>query len=324
MALLCTKVNQHSMRISVILLIICLSSCNSVSEKTNKEREIVQVNTLQSFPIPEIPLMYTTEELRKEFLTLYYWNAYDFTDSTLVNNANITEQGLANYLSLLMNNDITLEKLQKSLNNFCRSMEKSDVARKKIMDLVDKYLYDPNSPMYNEKVYACFLQTMIDSPLLTKVHKDGLRFTLELIGRNSIGKKASQFNYTLSNGQSLSLYQTSINKRLLLIFYDPECPHCHEIIQQIANDKELAEFVSAKKLNVLAIYTEDNQESWEKDLPNMPKGWIVGTDKGQIKNEALYDLKAMPSLYLLDKNKYVLLKDAPYSIIQNYLKKIIN
>ena len=52
----------------------------------------------------------------------------------------------------------------------------------------------------------------------------------------------------------------------------------------------------------------------------MPKEWIVGTDQEQIKTEALYDLKAMPVLYLLDKDMNVLLKDASYPIIQNYLK----
>lgn len=38
-----------------------------------------------------------------------------------------------------------------------------------------------------------------------------------------------------------------------------------------------------------------------------------------MKEEALYDLKAMPSLYLLDGQKRVLLKDAPLSQIREVL-----
>jgi hypothetical protein len=33
----------------------------------------------------------------------------------------------------------------------------------------------------------------------------------------------------------------------------------------------------------------------------------------------LYDLKAMPTLYLLDKDKKVLLKDAPVEQVEQYL-----
>ena len=51
----------------------------------------------------------------------------------------------------------------------------------------------------------------------------------------------------------------------------------------------------------------------------MPEGWTVGTDHEAIKTGALYDLKAMPSLYLLDGNKQVILKDAPYEQIHKTL-----
>ncbi len=47
----------------------------------------------------------------------------------------------------------------------------------------------------------------------------------------------------------------------------------------------------------------------------MPEGWTVGTDREAVKTGALYDLKAMPSLYLLDGKKTVLLKDAAYEKI---------
>jgi len=43
----------------------------------------------------------------------------------------------------------------------------------------------------------------------------------------------------------------------------------------------------------------------------LAKEWTNGYDKELvIKNKNLYDLRAIPTLYLLDKNKTVLLKDA--------------
>ena len=40
-----------------------------------------------------------------------------------------------------------------------------------------------------------------------------------------------------------------------------------------------------------------------------------------IKEKNLYDLKAIPTLYLLDKDKKVLLKDATVAQIDQYLNK---
>lgn len=68
----------------------------------------------------------------------------------------------------------------------------------------------------------------------------------------------------------------------------------------MATDKALAAAVKAGQISVLAIYTEGNEDAWRKNLPDMPAGWMVGMDREEVKNEVLYDLKAMPSLYLLD------------------------
>ena len=42
----------------------------------------------------------------------------------------------------------------------------------------------------------------------------------------------------------------------------------------------------------------------------MPDNWINSYDKSmKMKNDELYDLRAIPTLYLLDQDKVVLLKD---------------
>ena len=60
-------------------------------------------------------------------------------------------------------------------------------------------------------------------------------------------------------------------------------------------------------------------------VEKMPANWINGFDSNQkIANEELYDLKAMPTLYLLDKGKKVLLKDADLDEILLFLQNTKN
>ena len=124
----------------------------------------------------------------------------------------------------------------------------------------------------------------------------------------------------LADEECRTLRTTTVQgDKLLLVFYDPECPSCHEVLKAMMADRALADAVDTGTLTVLAVYTEGNDEVWRKALTDMPRSWLIGNDRQQVKDCALYDLKAMPSLYLLDKDKTVLLKDAAYDTVRQAL-----
>jgi len=54
-------------------------------------------------------------------------------------------------------------------------------------------------------------------------------------------------------------------------------------------------------------YIDRDFKVWFSHL-KVPQKWIHGRDEYLYKN-AVYDLKAVPSIYLLDKTKKVILKD---------------
>ena len=57
-----------------------------------------------------------------------------------------------------------------------------------------------------------------------------------------------------------------------------------------------------------------------REQGSVPPGWIEGRDEGeQLTREEVYDLKAMPTLYLLDAQKRVVLKDTTPERIEEYL-----
>lgn len=306
--------------ISILLL---FSSCGNTSQQkqaeTTESAFIAQPQAAAEakFPFPEIPTMLTQPEERKAYLMAHYWDNFNFADTVLVNNRNVAEQGVADYLAILADGTLTKEQVKGSLDGFCKGLEAQEHARKVFLQMMEDYLYNPNSPFYNEGLYALFLERMLKSEFVDEARKSSLKFSLDLISRNCPGKVATDFVYFLPDGSRHSLVQTRArNNRLLLVFYDPECPSCHETMQEMVADGMLAEAVRAGKLTVLVVYTEGNQEVWKRTLSSLPQGWTVGSDHETVKQAALYDLKAMPSLYLLDGAKKVLLKDAPYARIR--------
>lgn len=305
------------------LVCFVLGACGG-NTRQNKAVAVADVSTVRpqaaadaKFPFPEIPTMLTQPEERKVYLMAHYWDNFNFADTVLVNNRNVAEQGVADYLAILADGTLTEEQVKGSLDGFCKGMEAQEHARKVFLQMMEDYLYNPNSPFHNEGLYALFLERMLKSEFVDEARKSSLKFSLDLISRNCPGKVATDFVYFLPDGSRHSLAQTRAkNNRLLLVFYDPECPSCHETMQEMVADGMLAEAVKAGKLTVLAVYTEGNQEVWKRTLSDLPQGWTVGSDHETVKQGALYDLKAMPSLYLMDGTKRVLLKDAPYAKIR--------
>lgn len=303
----------------VLLFSACGNSSRQKQAETSSSVVAAQPQAVMEakFPFPEIPTMLTQPEERKAYLMAHYWDNFNFADTALVNNRNVAEQGAANYLAILADGTLTEEQVKGSLDGFCKGLEVQEHARKVFLQMMEDYLYNPNSPFHNEGLYALFLERMLKSEYVDEGRKSSLKFSLDLISRNCPGGVATDFVYFLPDGSKRSLAQTRAkNNRLLLVFYDPECPSCHGTMLEMVADGLLAEAVRAGKLTVLAVYTEGNLEVWKRTLSDLPQGWTVGSDHEAVKLGALYDLKAMPSLYLLDGTKKVLLKDAPYAKIR--------
>ncbi len=320
MAFLC--VNKY---IYVVISLPLLFSCqgnNKADTKVFKDGIIVEERSRNSFPFPEIPATLTEPEARKAWLLTHYWDQFSFADTTLVNNRDVTEQGFVNFIALLLDGTTSEKLSRESLKNWCAGFIGEAHARRVLTQTADDYLFNPNSPFYNEALYGLYLETMLGVLPQTDAVRSSYQFKLELVRRNNPGDRATDFTYYLPDGTRRTLAATPAkNDRLLLVFYDPECESCHEVLQQMAADASLAAAVQSGQLSVLAVYTEGNEEAWRKALPDMPRGWTVGTDREAVKLGALYDLKAMPSLYLLDGKKTVLLKDAAYEKIRAALQE---
>lgn len=278
--------------------------------------------TEEQFPYPEIPMTLRTPEVRKDYLLRNYWSAFDFYDTTLLNNKEVAEQGFVNFIALLADNGTSEELERASMADFCKRMTASAEAKKVFIPMSKNYLFHADSPMYNEALYACFLHEMLHFTKPGDAERMRIEFLLKLIERNRPGEAATDFTFYTPDGKGHSLKNyTHKGNRLLLLFYDPECTQCHKTLEKMKADTWLAAAIKAGTLDVLAIYTEGDEKIWRDALPQMPHEWMTGNDRSQIKDKSLYDLKAMPAIYLLDKQKRVMLKDATYDKVKSTLTR---
>jgi hypothetical protein len=126
---------------------------------------------------------------------------------------------------------------------------------------------------------------------------------------NSIGTQANDFVYTLADGSQHRMHDIEASYTILM-FSNPGCPMCREIMEEITSSPLLNELTERGDLRTLSLYPDEDLEAWHEHFEDMPTSWIRAYDKGQqITIERLYNLSAIPALYLLDKQKRVIIKD---------------
>ncbi|MDL2221206.1 DUF5106 domain-containing protein [Parabacteroides sp. OttesenSCG-928-N08] len=276
----------------------------------------------RTFEMVSIPMMVTEPAERAEFVAKHFWDKFDFTDTMYIHLDEVTGQAFANYLGMLQMND-RQEVITASITDMLKRAAVEPKMFHYFTEMYEKYLYDPNSPFRNEEWYIPVLETMLASPLLDETAKIRPADRLKMAMKNRVGEQALDFSYTLYNGNTGRLYDVKADF-VILFFNNPDCPACKEIIEMLNASPLIREMLAKGSLKILAVYPDEDIEAWKRYQESMPKNWINGYD-GQLamREEELYDLRAIPCLYLLDREKRVLIKDGEYRQVADYLVKFV-
>ncbi|WP_297972642.1 DUF5106 domain-containing protein [uncultured Bacteroides sp.] len=303
--------------IFLLSLILC-TACGNRNVSMN-QTEATKNDSTRNFVLPVIPAMLTTPESRADHLVRHYWENVDFNDTIWLNHQEMLEQAWVDYIDLMRL--VPKETINNALRQVYKNAEKQKPFFSYFTTLADKYLYDPNSPMRNEELYITVLDAMLESDVLDETEKILPNERRKLAERNRPGRLAEDFTYTLSSGKNGTLHGLKAQYTLLFI-NNPGCHACEESLTELKQAPAINRELEAGRLKILAIYPDEELQEWKRHLSDFPKEWINGYDKGLvIKEKNLYDLKAIPTLYLLDQKKIVILKDAPIREIEEHLKQ---
>lgn len=224
-----------------------------------------------------------------------------------------------NFIRYIVSLDtIPSKNAEQSITRLMNSAAKDSIAYTMITDLAELCLSEPNSPLRNEDYYIMFLNAQINASKQHGYSHIRAAARLKTAMKNRPGTTAADFKYLTREGVSTSLRATKAN-RLLIVFYDPACEHCAEILHSLREDSLLTRLTAVGELKVLAVYTEGDRPLWNNTNATMPQSWTVAIDESGIVKNALYDIPAMPTLYLLDSRKRVLLKDPSLQALRKRL-----
>ena len=340
-------------RLLAVLSVLALISCGGNPSGSNRSGEAsggagdapeaMAAPELHAFPAMSMPMVYGDDpQAAREYALEHYWDSFFSTGGITDAGAILgvadgdVEQALANYIGILSavkglatpDDPSPLRQAQKSVRRLfgklenCQQADTSSLVYLRFTEMVSKYLYDPNSPVRDEDLYLPFAEAMQHSPFTSDDMRAACAYEASQCRTNQFGQKVPDFKYNTASGRKGSLYGIKA-EYTMLFFSNPGCNACKEIINEIRSRSYIDGYIADGRLAIVNIYIDEEVEKWREYLPNYPTNWISGYDYTfRLRNSGDYDIRAIPSLYLLDSSKRVLLKDAPTEAVLSYLDRI--
>lgn len=303
--------------LAAVALSLMATSCGN-RQPSSGRTEAVAV----SRPFPEVtPPSILEGQEQIEYIVEHYWDALADTskvwlaDSLHVNGVENGdfEQAFANYVYYL--DHIPVDVARKNLSTlYDRVASTRPCAHSnlfpRMMETAERYLYDANSPMRNEDYWQPLVAALAADPATDPDMAGSYAFTARTCNLNRTGTRAADFRWSDKDGMMHNLYDIKADYTLLF-FSNPGCTACKEIIETLRGSLRVDYMLSEGRLAVVNVYIDEDIEAWYGYMSFYPEEWYNGYDPDLvIRTDLLYNVRAIPSLYLLDKDKTVLMKDA--------------
>lgn len=282
-------------------VLFTLAACSgNVGTRQGASTEAMGSNETTGVPaeiaLPDVPASLTTPDERARWLAVHYWDELDFADTALSLDTAFMEQSFANYTTVLtLTADSVRTAAVAALMDRAASVP---AARDFLADIAERYLYDPESPVYNEELYLPFVDYEIahsgSTPALQELRAD--------IMKNRPGSAAPDIELTYADGHRGRLLRGD-DAEILLIFYEPDCNVCHDTMARLAADSAVEQSIADGALRIVAVYQGEDLAAWREHAATLPSTWEVTRDaSGSIDRRELYLVRATPTIYLIKEN----------------------
>lgn len=242
-----------------------------------------------SFPLPTVPPALVTPADRAEYVVSHFFDRVILPESASLG----LQQSIANFTTVApLATDSARLTAARALFSRADNPTKLNTLRNTLED----YLLGTESPFFSPDLMIPFLEADAPDP-----RRDEL---LRLVSLNRLSTPATDIPLTLTDGSQSTLFDiTGDALTTLLIFFDPDCDTCHELIGALGKSKELSDAIASGRIAAVAVSAGVELAS-RPDF--IPEPWTVAHDTdGAIEENDLYFIPAIPTIYILNGSNHI-------------------
>lgn len=250
-----------------------------------------------------------------------YWKGVNFWDGRLAYTT-FFEDKIDKYFSqLVMPQQDSLIKEMDYMLGFASVNE--EMSRFLLIKFVNRYLN--MKYMWDDIVYVHLYEKYFSQKNYSWLNEQGRKVIdnhYYSVVMNVLGNPAADIELPDTSGKATSLYELKADYTVL-VFWDPTCGHCKEILPKIDSMYQAKWKAGGLKVFTVAKETDGSKKDWTTVInTNNLQEWTnvyyskaedkARTDSGVPGYSQLYDINIFPTIYLLDKEKRIIAKKLTY------------
>lgn len=280
----------------------------------------IAMGAVKELPLPDVPAELKAPGERAAYILRHFWDGMDWRDTTLTHDIAFMEQNAVNFFSLFPHADsVAVSDAADKVVTRCAS---DSLSVSILSDLAGSYLYERESPVWNEAGYEIMGTLLLQSGALPAAERLRVEARLEGLAKNRPGSMATDFEFIARNGSRHTLHESLEGSRKgILVLYDPDCGLCNDLERQLAENPMVNDAIASGELKVVFVTPfEIDGDVWERHAAGLPESWVVGySPEGGIDAGELYDLGYIPAVYLLSPSPIIHTRNANSARILSFL-----
>lgn len=216
--------------------------------------------------------------------------------------------------SLIKSMDFLLEKMKPAEETFRYYLSTflNEYIQSKIVGMDAVYVH------LAEKYYAAGQAPWLDEETTSQIVDNAMDIKPVLIG-----KTAQDIQVYLEDGSPLKISDIDY-EYLVVMFWAPDCGHCKKAMPDFVAFNEKWSSKGIKTLAICSKLSEKEKDCWDILEEKNMLGFINATDKfHKSRFKVKYNVTKTPKLFILDKDRKILIKDIGADQLESVIDEII-
>ena len=249
-----------------------------------------------------------------------YLNNIDFSID-YIENIPVVYEKVNHYFNQLVSKDTSA--LKNAINYLLVEKQPNDTFKEQLELYLFHYLFTRKRDMIFEHAYyylaANYIKNSTSSWVTEKVRIQ-VKNDLQFGSRTKFGIIPPKISMPDVNGKLQFLHKVKADYTIIY-FYDYDCHTCEQVTPKL---RKLYYSNKKKNLKVFAVCLGETSDKWkEYVVKNKLNEWVNVFDFSTHKVTPLvYSLKYTPTLFLLDKDKRIILKNVSLKEYESFFKKL--
>lgn len=276
-------------------------------------QEAIQVEPLFEYPVAPEELTSLSEKCN--YLVKNFWNDFDFKSKKPVDQYALNEAFMV-YVTAFRYADY--KEVMQSVDHLIKEISSHPIYLLQFGKAAEENLYGPRADFWSDEVYLKFLDAIIKNKKVSPQKKTRYQNQASALRESAIGQNAPSFWF--ENPHRASKQYFPMSTPTLIIFGDPDDTDWRIERVKMESNLQLDDAIKKGKVNVIFIVANPS-DNWQELVSNYNSRWTVG-----ISPEAPlhYDIRIVPSIFLVDANGKILNKALDPETAVTELLNLIN